>query len=366
MSTLVVTIEDHKPIEVKRFEEGIQTGKRKMLTDDFLVSILELMEDKEIVRFLMKKRYLNIIEEYLENGEDDIVFSDLLSIILKRVKYESEKLESNTIYLELFKQMIERVDITKINSKWLNDILKATMKNVDSINEDMNVFQDLLLLLLEKGNVNENLLIPTLSKILKAAANKVSATENKEELRILLESFVKNVEGEWVEQILLKNAPNRVIYDGFMPKNIVSYSKTLKFERVILEVPKGKHHIKYHNVDIKDVGHPRLLFSFIIKDERISSMGLVAVKDKILTEESQIYRYPYSNVHDSGLVCWSYGQYEIDNLQKLQHIPYIFLSTPNNTHLSDNVREMYTSFSGKDFDENILVPMNKTFKECFE
>ncbi|MED3576126.1 hypothetical protein [Cytobacillus praedii] len=362
-NSLVIKIEDNNFIQVENMENGMPIGKRKMLTDDFILCMLSLMEDRELLSFLMENDYIETIKTYLKDGEDEEIFRELMKIVIDRVEDEVDNLEQEPIYTGLLIQLLEKVDIEKVKVGSLEKILDSVFKKVEHLNDDVTIFQKLLLLLLEKGQVSPELKTPVLSKILQVATNKAISTENQEQLLILLESILDKADGKLVEKTLSKSNPNRVIYNGFMPKNIVYYGKTFSSDLVVIDVPKGQHNIKYHNVEFKNVGHPRLLFSFVVKDERISSIRIFAVKDNFLSEDTQLYHYPYSNVHDSGTVCWSYGQYHINQLDKLQHIPYIFLSTPNNSHLSDNVREKYASFENGDFDDEILKPMKLTFKQ---
>ncbi|WP_066297494.1 hypothetical protein [Bacillus sp. FJAT-29937] len=362
-NSLVVTLENDNFVQVQKIENGLPTGKRKLLTDDFLICMLGLMEDKELLSFLMTKDFIETIKTYMEDGEDDEIFNNIMQIVLDRVEKETELLENEPLYVELLIQLLEKVDIQKVKVGSMEKILESVFKKVEHLNDDVTIFQKLLLLLLEKGQVSSELKTPVISKILNVATKKALSTENQEELLLLLEAILEKADGKLVEKTLSKSNPDRVIYNGFMPKNIVYYAKTFSSEVVVIDVPKGRHNIKYHDVQYKDVGHPRLLFIFNVKEGRIRSIRIVAVKDKILSENTQLYRYPYSNVHDSGGVCWSYSQYHIDQLEKLQHIPYIFLSTPNNSHLSDNVRETYARFEKNDFDDEILRPMDLTFRQ---
>lgn len=72
----------------------------------------------------------------------------------------------------------------------------------------------------------------------------------------------------------------------------------------------------------------------------------------------------YSNVFDSGVVCWNGYKDEIINSGKdLATMPLIFLSGTNNTHLQSNVRELFEHYSGQDFPAEQLRPFGMTIKQ---
>ncbi|MED4400275.1 hypothetical protein [Metabacillus fastidiosus] len=360
---IVVKIDDTKHVEVTKFEGDLQVGTRKMYLDDYLASVLGSMNEQELLSFLFSKEYIETITEYIENVEDKEVFSKIMKLVLDKVERQSDSLETNELFVSLLYQLLERINLHVIDPNWLKDVLHAVFKNIDDISVDVTEYQQLLLLLLNKAEVNAEMSSSTLSKILDVASNKVSITENQEELKQLFLSIAEKAKGDWIDKVLSTVAPNRVLFNGFMPKNVLYYHKTLNSEVVVIDVPKNQFNVKFHDVNYSNVGHPRMLFYFRVINQRIASIKIACVRDKIINEETQLYLYPYSNVYSNHTICWSYGHYEIDSLEKLQHIPYIFLSTPNNSHINSYTRQLFEDNSEKEFNDEELKPSDYTFKD---
>lgn len=361
--SMVVTIKDDKHVEIQKFEGELPVGKRKVFIDDFIRSMLGFMENQELLSYLFEKDYIEVIKDYMEEEGDIKVFTQIMEVVIKRVERESESLESNNLYVELLTQLINKVDIQKIDNSWLKQILKSAFNNINQMDSDVIEYQDLLKILLNKANVNPELSTPVLSKILDVAAKKVQISENKEELKALFLSIADKSEVDWVEKVLAKNTPNRLVYKGFMPKNVLYYHKTFSDEMIVIDIPKRQFDVKFHDVKYEKVGHPRMLFAFRVADNKIRSLKIACVKDKIINEETKLYLYPYSNVFADHGVCWTYSQYDIDSLEKLQHIPYIFLNTPNNSHVNGRTRELFEANCEKEFNNEDLQTSGYTFAQ---
>ncbi|MGZ0049330.1 hypothetical protein [Brevibacillus gelatini] len=96
-----------------------------------------------------------------------------------------------------------------------------------------------------------------------------------------------------------------------LPVNCVKHiwiNRAQKIQMVFIEVPKGKWDIAYYNTAFKQVGFPRMLFGYRIRDGRIQQMHILAVKDKgRIREDTELYKFPYANV-SNGMVCMG-GKY---------------------------------------------------------
>lgn len=115
-----------------------------------------------------------------------------------------------------------------------------------------------------------------------------------------------------------------------------------------------------------DVGFPGLLFAIYVVNNRLSKLKVVAVKDEIITEDTKIYRYPYTNVSgEDGLVCLGSNNFEKGILEedKIFNVPNQFFSMPNTLHSyspHNNAKgyefeEMVISLKNREFDDNLLV-----------
>lgn len=119
-----------------------------------------------------------------------------------------------------------------------------------------------------------------------------------------------------------------------------------------------------------DVGFPGLLFGVNVVNNRLSSLYVVAVKDEIISEDTILYKYPYTNVSGyEGRVCLGSNHFTKGILygDKLYNVPNEFFSMPNTLH-SYNFRnntkgyefeEMILSLKNKEFDDALLVKNDK-------
>lgn len=125
-----------------------------------------------------------------------------------------------------------------------------------------------------------------------------------------------------------------------------------------------------------DIGYPGMIFAIRVVNKIISSVYVVAVKDTNVSEKTELFCYPYSNVDNkSGKACiGSNGMNlgKVDN-QRVLHVPNMFFSMPNTLHIFSNennklhyeCEELMKFMQRKDFDDSILVPLckYKTYKE---
>lgn len=133
--------------------------------------------------------------------------------------------------------------------------------------------------------------------------------------------------------------------------------------------------ILYFDNIYKSVGMPRLLFSIKIYKNIIQSVRVMALKDSIIKEDTQLYEYPFSNVSRvSGNICFGLNKIssiDIPNLTALHSIPDMFLSMPNNNdnyghNLSGlSYRPLLEELSYKDFNNDWLEPSNRTYRDWF-
>ena len=131
----------------------------------------------------------------------------------------------------------------------------------------------------------------------------------------------------------------------------------------------GKHNtpIEFFNRFYDDVGVPNLLY------------GVQVVKDTEILRSTKLYKYPLTNVSgELGTVCLGRNTFdagiEDNDLEKLYHVPYQFMSMPNNLdhyRVTSNTKhlqceELIKSLNHNTFDDELLVENDKkTFSEWF-
>jgi len=185
---------------------------------------------------------------------------------------------------------------------------------------------------------------------------------------IAMEDFMKAIEASRKED----SQVSKTFSTPILPNTPDGKITTLGYEEysndqfsIILKREKGNIDFQYFDQTFPSVGHPRLLFKVQVADNTVVTTYVVAVKDTVITDETEIYEYPFSNVFHRGRVCW--GQTKLprfDSTAYLKSLPDIFLSSPcNNDNYGHNLsgleyRPLLEELSGKDFKEEYLKPMN--------
>ncbi|MEI2358948.1 hypothetical protein V8V70_22300, partial [Mesobacillus zeae] len=168
-----------------------------------------------------------------------------------------------------------------------------------------------------------------------------------------------HMDNKWFKETMEKvqASTNKKVpyFSGQIPPGIAYMGVNSHGTSYVYEIPKSKIRVKYHDVAIDDVGHPRLLAIYKLKGEKVASMKLVAVKEnEPIHDLMDVYRYPYAHVFANGSVCWSgYSGFTKDTLP---HIAKMFLSTSNSNHGVEGCLKLYKENEGKDFDDSKIIP----------
>lgn len=131
----------------------------------------------------------------------------------------------------------------------------------------------------------------------------------------------------------------------------------------VLHMKKCNQPMPIYNRFYDNVGIPALLFAVKVVNNRLTDLYTVAVKDEIITNETKIYKYPFSNVNGfNGKVCTGSNRFEPgiedNNFKKLYEVPYQFISMPNlgaeyNNYVG-TTEELFRKFNNKEFDDGLL------------
>lgn len=120
-----------------------------------------------------------------------------------------------------------------------------------------------------------------------------------------------------------------------------------------------------------EIGHPQLLFGVKVVNDKVSNLYVVATRDEEITEDTILYRYPFTNVSgDNGAVCLGGNRFEkgVKEGDKLLNVPNEFFSMPNTAHsysILNNTKglelgDLITELVEKDFDDELLVEHPRT------
>lgn len=145
-------------------------------------------------------------------------------------------------------------------------------------------------------------------------------------------------------------------------------------EIVILVREAGQFDINYFKDVYKNCGIPKLLFGIKIYKNVIQYACVVAVKDYIVSEESKIFCYPFSNAGSfGGHICFGSGnkisQIDVQSIVMIHSMPDMFLSMENNNdgygqNLSGlEYRPLLESLVDKPFNNDFLKPLKSGYIE---
>ncbi|MCL6478143.1 MAG: prokaryotic E2 ligase family D protein [Peptococcaceae bacterium] len=114
-----------------------------------------------------------------------------------------------------------------------------------------------------------------------------------------------------------------------------------------------------HMGEIYQVGYPKLILCYKVKNNRISGFYVAAVKDEIVNGKSEVYFFPYANVYHGGNVCMgSFIHPPLKELSELTYYPEAFY-TIEHTHLTNAknqlVLDILKEVENKPFDSGLLL-----------
>lgn len=281
------------------------------------------------------------------------------------MKYAKQHdLKGNKEYHEFLKYALNKIDLLDSYGPEIESIFTALIVQVKDLPNEP-VYVELLDELLKRVISND-----TKKKILARIFPtfiKISRELEIPQLREWFDLVIPHIDPIWLLEAMgrLKEAEEMIIGELEIPKNCVIAQITTKRKIYVLEIPKSRLRVKYHDVAYEDVGHPRMACILEVKEKLVTGMKLVAVPDTgDITLKTPVYRYPYSNVFENGKVCWNgYQDEEINSGRELAALPLLFLSGTNNNHLRSNVRELFDHYQGKDYSTQQLVPLGMTLKE---
>lgn len=160
-----------------------------------------------------------------------------------------------------------------------------------------------------------------------------------------------------------------------------SYNKTTMLQiiegengnRVVaFKVDKCKHDFVYYSSLFENVGIPNLVFFLFLNKQNIVYRGyLFAIKEDVREKGTILYKYPFTNVSNTGLICFG-GNSEhlkIDNLCNLTYFADKFFMMPS-THelaytntLNLEIRPFLELLVNKEFNDEYLVKTLKTYDQ---
>lgn len=158
-------------------------------------------------------------------------------------------------------------------------------------------------------------------------------------------------------------------FNGTSVIQIIEYHQGNKM--IVLKKEKCRHDFAYHSTIMKNVGLPTLLFFIELnKNNIIYCCKVFAVKDKSINLETQLYKYPFTNVYDSGQICFGANKDKliIEDLRELSHFPDKFLMMPTTHDLrfesifDISMRKFLEILEDMDFEDGFLIKSSYKYK----
>ncbi|MER2005840.1 MAG: hypothetical protein ABS939_00190 [Psychrobacillus sp.] len=349
----ITTFEDGKNVSVARFDGDLKIGERQVYISDYILALMEELPMSDILATIAERE--TELEEFFQYLNVTKEFSSFLVKIMELA--QSNWLIHNSSYTEFVRFALEKIDLVAMEPESTEKLFKSLLKQVKALPDGI-VYTELLQALLGRviRDTQKNKIInDIIPEIVKLARDMDSPL-----LKEWFDLMVPHVDGKWLLDAAERSSQTNPIelVATSIPKNCVFMNATSNVINYVLEIPKSRIRVKFHDVAYEDVGHPRLLSIVSVSGKRAVGMKFFAVEEKgDINGQTKLFKYPFSNVHGSGSVCWSgYSQVEIKSAKDIEMLPLMFLSTTNNTHLNGDVRNLFSKLSGKDFlDESLEV-----------
>ncbi|QHA38742.1 hypothetical protein D5E69_23205 (plasmid) [Rossellomorea marisflavi] len=167
-----------------------------------------------------------------------------------------------------------------------------------------------------------------------------------------------------------------------LPANCIRYVHIGLSLKLYCVVPKKQWIINYLGNYYK-VGFPKLILEYLIvekanagsKSYEIKLKRIVAVKDNgPIKKDTKVFHFPYSHVDNYGSVCMGSTQIrDMSCLSELEAAHSYFFDSPFSSDYGEKILSkeplhvlFAETFFEKDFNDELLVPHNKTFDAFFD
>ncbi|MBA4535201.1 hypothetical protein [Brevibacillus halotolerans] len=170
--------------------------------------------------------------------------------------------------------------------------------------------------------------------------------------------------------------PYLKIETPYLPTNCIKHfwiNRSQKEQLVFIEIPKQKWDISFYNSKFKQVGFPRLIFGYRLKENLIKKIYILAIKDKgRVLGKTEIFKFPFANVLNGSVCMGGNSLPTIKDLTQLSTMHNLFFAAPSSSCYYDternysgisDLRELYTYLQDKIFPEEWLKSKDMTLEE---
>lgn len=190
----------------------------------------------------------------------------------------------------------------------------------------------------------------------------------------MVDGHYKMTVSELIRVIAESGTTEEAISTPTLPQNCIRYgwiNRAANEQAVYIEIPKQRWDITYHTQKFENVGFPRMIFKYLISGNKVKLSNVVAVRDKgLIKDDSPLFVFPFSNVELNSKVCMGGNQLpDIESIVQISTFHSIFFAAPfgdcygAKTTTGKTLRELFTTLSNNDFDDNWLMPSYLSLKD---
>lgn len=375
INALQILLKDHEAV-IDKMWNGISIGRSFVSPSDLAFSMLDILEDGELVQHLLaNKSLLEVFQPFLENdryanGDQEEELIQIIQMVTDNIPGQSDEMVK-----DLFAQLCIRFNPSKLNGEETTKTLKAFISNLTtndfSESENYNVLMDLFYKVLEKVNLLGEQTYPYAAKILRLLYKQLEFYPDRQLAQQLFKVAAEKADKSWILDVLSQYInKEKVCSSPLLPKDCFIYQEMLDGASIVgIEVEAQRFDVIYHRKSFHQIGHPKMLFLFTVRNNKILKAELVCVKDKLLKSDTHLYRYPFSNVFESLSCCWpDLKSYSLKDLSMIGTLPYAFINSPNNDHAygGTNLGERFFHLQEKDFNNEELAPLGMNLSDWLE
>lgn len=121
------------------------------------------------------------------------------------------------------------------------------------------------------------------------------------------------------------------VSSGILPEGTCYFAAGGKDNtKICIEFPVRRCNITYEKTEYENFPLPRLIFGFVLSEERISEVHLGVAAEGMLTPKTKMFTYPFSNVSEFRVCCGGNRLPRIKSLHQLTGVMFYIMSMPNN------------------------------------
>jgi hypothetical protein len=360
------------PFVERLLNDGEVVASKKVRVADFQKSMINIADDWMIYEEFMSnddaantliKNIFAYTEEY-KTEEGELLINQLLNYVNTAASVD--------IKAKLLRMLCEKWNLRDLEQNSLIELYRSLVANEANI-VDRGIILELIKTLLVKIDFFDNPKADLISTISRVLLESVQAESAKEAIKEVWLNLVSKMSKKDILEAAKPYLAEMGLSTPILPKGCVLFKSNKTQTFIVLEVERQRLDVDLFGEIIPDVGHPKLLFWFVVKTKTgvVEECSVGVIKDVVLNENSSIYKYPFSNVHPDMECCWP-KKPKVKDIRNLETFPTMFLTGERNFHLyKDSVtglgyRDLLIKLSGHDFDDSLLGQPERKFCELFD